>query len=210
MTDTEVFYLGKSQINKAGRLLGRAFYNYPAYTYIIPKEGTKREYLIGWLCSVMILYSHIHGHVYTATSSLGNLKGISVWIPPGYFPTSIVRMILLGMYASPFKLGLSSFIRSILLMNSIEKYHNRDMRGDHWYLFLLGVEPTDKGQGIGSSLLQDFFRKSDAQGLPYYLETFKEKNVYFYQKHGFEVIAKEKLLSRDLHCWTMKRIPKIK
>jgi ribosomal protein S18 acetylase RimI-like enzyme len=49
------------------------------------------------------------------------------------------------------------------------------------YLRLLGVEPSDQGRGFGAALLQ--------HGL--YLETFAERNVPFYLRHGFELVVDE-------------------
>ena len=77
----------------------------------------------------------------------------------------------------------------------------------HWQLALLGVGPTRRGQGIGSSLLGPVLARSDADGMPCYLETTRDRNVPFYQKHGFEVVVEDDLPNGELHFWTMKRNP---
>lgn len=49
------------------------------------------------------------------------------------------------------------------------------------------------------------FGVADADGLPCYLETMKERNVVFYEKHGFQVVVGDDLPKGGPHFWTMKR-----
>jgi GNAT superfamily N-acetyltransferase len=58
----------------------------------------------------------------------------------------------------------------------------------HMYLAVLGVEPERQGLGLGSQLLRPGLELCDAEGLPAYLETGKERNLAFYGRHGFDVI----------------------
>ena len=59
----------------------------------------------------------------------------------------------------------------------------------HWYLSMIGVDPSRQGQGLGSSLLKAGLRRCDADGLPAFLESSSPKNVPLYERHGFEVIG---------------------
>lgn len=59
----------------------------------------------------------------------------------------------------------------------------------HWYLSMIGVDPSRQGQGLGSALLKAGLRRCDAEGLPAYLESSSPKNVPLYERHGFEVIG---------------------
>ena len=49
--------------------------------------------------------------------------------------------------------------------------------------------------------------RADADRVPCYLENTKERNLPFYQKHGFEVIVEEKVAEDGPTIWTMKREP---
>ena len=69
----------------------------------------------------------------------------------------------------------------------------------------LGVEPDRQGQGIGSALIQPVLGRADAEGLPCYLETTKERNVTFYRRHGFDVVAEGDLPDLGPPFWTMRR-----
>lgn len=66
-----------------------------------------------------------------------------------------------------------------------------DPREPHWHVGPLGVHPDAQGQGVGASLLQAFLSTVDEAGQPAFLETDVERNVIFYQRFGFEVVAKE-------------------
>jgi ribosomal protein S18 acetylase RimI-like enzyme len=69
-----------------------------------------------------------------------------------------------------------------------------DPREPHWHVGPLGVSPDAQGQGVGASLLQAFLSTVDEAGEPAFLETDVERNVIFYQRFGFEVVAKEVIL----------------
>ncbi len=71
---------------------------------------------------------------------------------------------------------------------------------------MLGVDPERQGQGIGGQIIAPVLERADRDGLPCYLETMKERNVAFYQKHGFEVVVDD-VFKGELHYWTMKRPP---
>lgn len=82
-------------------------------------------------------------------------------------------------------------------------------RGPCTYLWILGVEPSMQGRGIGAALLGELAQRSDRAGVPVYLETDKDSSVRLYRSHGFEVerdITVAKL--GDLRVWTMLRHPR--
>ena len=59
----------------------------------------------------------------------------------------------------------------------------------HWYLPLIGVDPSRQGRGLGSALLKHALRLCDQTGLPAYLESSNPKNVPLYERHGFEAVG---------------------
>ena len=74
---------------------------------------------------------------------------------------------------------------------------------------ILGGDRDKQGQGVGSSLVAPMLARADAEGLPCYLETMKERNVAFYEKHGFQVVVEDDLPKGGPHFWTMKRPAKV-
>jgi len=68
-----------------------------------------------------------------------------------------------------------------------ERLHAHHPLERHWYLGLLGVAPDRQGRGVGAALLGAFLARVDADRLPAYLETDRERNVRFYARFGFAV-----------------------
>lgn len=55
------------------------------------------------------------------------------------------------------------------------------------YLWFVGVNPEAQNKRIGSSLLTQLIGRFDSQKRPIYLETSVDRNLSWYQKHGFEI-----------------------
>ncbi len=194
-------HLKESQLDDAGEALGRAFFDDPLMTYILPDEETRSKKLT-WFMRTGAKYGQLYGEVHTTPESV---DGAACWIPPGEADMSMFRMARAGMLLVPFKLGLGAFRRFLNVNDFMEELHKRDMPEDHWYLMLLGVDTGKQGQGVGSSLVAPMLARADAEGLPCYLETMKEINVAFYEKHGFHVVVEDDLPKGAPHFWTMKR-----
>ncbi|MBT8350308.1 MAG: GNAT family N-acetyltransferase [Deltaproteobacteria bacterium] len=63
----------------------------------------------------------------------------------------------------------------------------------HWHLGPIGVLPSHQGLGIGSMLMERFCREVDACMAKAYLETEGDKNVRFYEKFGFKIVAESEI-----------------
>ena len=55
------------------------------------------------------------------------------------------------------------------------------------YLWFIGVKPELQNKGIGSRLLKEIIEESDINKRPIYLETSTERNLPWYQNHGFKI-----------------------
>ncbi|HHG2225134.1 GNAT family N-acetyltransferase [Synechococcus sp. CCFWC 502] len=85
------------------------------------------------------------------------------------------------------------------------EWAKHDPRESHWHLGPVAVEPSRQGQGVGSALLKGACNRMDQRAAILYLETDKEENVRFYQKHGFEVVGQSLALNQK--SWYMRRLP---
>ena len=73
----------------------------------------------------------------------------------------------------------------------------------------VAVLPSRQGQGVGSSILATALKEMDELGLAVFLATQEERNVVFYRRLGFEVIADEVCpIGGSYRSWMMLREPK--
>lgn len=132
--------------------------------------------------------------------------GASVWMKPGHWKmsTKTTLRILPGTLRL---LGFRSFLRTLKVLTAFEKRHPKE---EHWYLELLGTDPSMQRRGVGAALMAEVLGRGDREGLPAYLETQKPDNVAYYRHHGFEVVdtmtsAKASARSRAGSCATLAR-----
>jgi ribosomal protein S18 acetylase RimI-like enzyme len=200
-TSIEPVLLRQRQIEEAGAVLGRAFHTNPGMVWALPDE-TSRPRKLSWFMRKGATIGCKSGEVYTTP---GKVEGAAVWLPPGKTTVSLPQMLTSGMIAAPIRWGIGPFMKFMSIVNKFEHLHKQAMPGDHWYLFIIGVDPPRQGQGVGSALMSPVLAKADDSRLPCYLETDKPEDVVFYQKHGFEVLVKDKFAKDGPDFWTMKR-----
>ena len=111
----------------------------------------------------------------------GDFGGVSLWLPPGVHVDP-------GPVEALFKEVLTPALRdeSFGMLEQMDRYHIEE---PHWYLPMIGVDPSHQGKGMGSALLRHSVALCDEKGLPAYLESSNPANVPLYERHGFEVLA---------------------
>ena len=124
------------------------------------------------------------------------------WAPPGDWRTPVSYMIR----SAPLMMRLVGrrAIRAMRGLTQIEKRHPAE---PHWYLAALGTDPAHQGKGHGGSVMAPVLERCDAEGLPAYLESSKERNVPYYRRFGFEV-TEEIPFGRGPILWGMWRDPR--
>ena len=75
----------------------------------------------------------------------------------------------------------------------------------HWYLAVIGSDPSVRGKGFGQALMASRLDRVDAEHAPAYLESTKADNVGYYQRFGFEVTAEIVLPGGGPTMWPMWR-----
>jgi ribosomal protein S18 acetylase RimI-like enzyme len=120
------------------------------------------------------------GFDHDAVSVTANFEAAAVWLPPGVEPDPAAGRVLAGSTPAE-KDAIGDQVRV-----QMERYHPK---APHWYLWMIGVDPAQQGQGFGSALLKHTLSLCDEQGAMAYLESSNPKNVPLYQRHGFEVLG---------------------
>lgn len=107
--------------------------------------------------------------------------GAALWLPPGVHPDEKTLVALVEKFAPANILPDLSGV-----YEQMEKFHPTE---PHWYLLLIGVDPSQQGRGIGSALMKHALETIDRDHLPAYLESSNPMNISLYEHHGFEVIG---------------------
>jgi len=130
----------------------------------------------------------------------------AIWMPSEALGGHSLHRELQSM---PILLGLtgwSRFWRLLQLREAMDRRHPMDR--PHAYLWFLGVTPEAQGHGVGSRLLKAKIDRLDAARRPAFLETATTRNVEFYRRHGFEVVAEYRPSPTGPMNWAMWRNPR--
>lgn len=193
--------LDESQIIFTSIVLGRAFKDNPLSIYRVP-DVSERVQKLKFLFEFAIRYGILFGKVYSTSP---HLEGIAGWIPFEKVYQSTEDQIRSGGKKIVNEFGMEYIKKQYSLQKFLDTLHKRHAPFPHMYLYPLGVDPQFQGKGHGSLLLKAMFEKVDQTKMPIYLETDKEKNVSFYQKHQFKVMDKAPIPNTDIPVWTMLR-----
>jgi GNAT superfamily N-acetyltransferase len=107
--------------------------------------------------------------------------GAALWLPPDVAPKEQEMMAL--MQRTVAESTLEDFR---CVMEQASRYRPTE---PHWYLPLTGVDPMHQGNGSGSALMKHALTTCDRDQRLAFLESTNERNVPFYQRHGFEVLG---------------------
>ncbi len=140
-----------------------------------------------------------HGLVFTTD----DLAGAAVWAPPERWRVSLRATIreaptMVGVFGRRLPLALRARMR-------IERKH--PARPGHYYLAVVGVEPSAQGRGLGSKLMYPVLSEADAGGVAAYLEASTPRSRALYERHGFEVVEEIRLPRSGPAIWRMWRDP---
>jgi ribosomal protein S18 acetylase RimI-like enzyme len=196
----ETVRVRETNIITVAEVLARAFYDDPSVIYIEP-DNARRVQMLPVFYEVSTRYAYLFGEAYT---SAGSIEGAALWIAPGSGELTPGRMTAAGGNKSSAAMAPEVLGRFMALMTQMGELRTAAMPSPHWYLNVLGVEPSRQRMGIGSQLMQPVLQRADESGLACYLETMKACNVAFYRQHGFEVVV-EGSLEDGSPYWTMRR-----
>jgi len=134
----------------------------------------------------------------------GELRCAALWAPPGRWKMSVREVVaMLPAFMHPRLIGRMP--RAAIGWEKLEQHHPHDP--PHWYLAVLGTDPSAQGHGLGSAVMGPVLERCDQDGVGAYLESSKESNIAFYSRHGFQVTEEIRLL-RGPPMWKMWRDPR--
>ncbi|MHB8233294.1 MAG: GNAT family N-acetyltransferase [Solirubrobacteraceae bacterium] len=96
--------------------------------------------------------------------------------------------------------------RALRVAKWLDVWGRHDLERSHSHLGPLAVDAHLQGQGIGSQLIARYTAALDADGEVGYLETDKQANVAFYERHGYVVTGETDVIG--VPNWFMVREPR--
>ena len=182
----------------AEETLSSAFVEDPMTPYLFPADSDKQQRLRA-VFRVELRCTFRRGVI----EIIAEGKAIAIWLPPGRMKGALTAMLGSGALLAPLRLGLKATWRGILLLKSIQELHSSSMSSDHWYLLALGVHPRHQGQRWGSELVRHGLTRAQSMNLPSYLETTNQRNIAFYQRHGFRLVGERMVARGGPKVWGM-------
>jgi ribosomal protein S18 acetylase RimI-like enzyme len=178
--------------------LARTFFDDPVASHIFRNEARREAGLRAFFRTQIRADYLPFGGCYTTEG----YSGSAIWAPAGKpMQTGLSGMLAL-LPVLPYV--VSNLGPTLRLLSLIETKHPRR---PHWYLATLGTAVELQGNGVGTALLRPVLGHCDAEGIPCYLESSKERNLAFYRRHGFEVVEEVSLPDDGPTLWTMWREP---
>lgn len=190
--------MAEADVPAVARALGRSFSDNPAMSWTFRDPSTRAHKLERGFANYMRRIWLPRGECWTTEG----VDGAALWLPPGQWAVPVgVQLRLLPSVLATARLETPQLMRFLALVES--KHPHKP----HWYLAVLGIDPSRQGRGFGSHLMQPVLERCDAEGVPAYLETDTERNVQLYERHGFKVTEEFNLPGGGPPIWLMWRDP---
>lgn len=133
-----------------------------------------------------------------AALSTEDRSAAALWLPPGTHPDGEGLMALFEA-----ELSKADFADAIEVFEMMDEVHPS---APCWHLAFVACDPVGRGKGYGAALMDHVLRQCDSEGTLAYLENTNPANTGFYEKHGFETLAKLQA-GNFPPMWAMQRPP---
>jgi GNAT superfamily N-acetyltransferase len=186
-----------ADVDPLAAMLARAFEDDPVLRFMLSGPRRSDRYarrFFAWQLRRLLLGEQVH--------VAGERRASAIWALPNEWRESPRQGLLLALQMLP---AVASHLPRVA--SSIVTLERRHPRVPHMYLSVLGCEPEAQGQGFGSAAIAPGLAFADAEGLPAYLESSKQRNLDFYARFGFRVLEELRLPGGGPAVWPMWREP---
>ena len=173
--------LRKADVRQAAHVLSRAFYDDPVMCWMLPDDG-RRGRALARMFATMVRHHFLAGGGAEVAIRDARIGAAALWDPPGRWrQTWWEQALMMPALARAFGRRSGGGQQVAALM---KQHHPQE---PHWYLAVIGSDPTVRGGGFGHALLTSRLDRVDAEHAPAYLESSNPDNVPYYLRFGFEV-----------------------
>ena len=191
----------RSDVPALARALGRAFYDDPVMTWLQPDAGRRAAALAGFF-GAMTRHHFLAGAGAEVATTESGIGAAALWDPPGrWHHSSREQVAMLPAVIRAFRGHLGA---GRALTEAMQAVHPEE---PHWYLAIIGSDPTVRGSGCGHALMRSRLDRCDAEHAPAYLESSNFDNIAYYNRFGFEVTG-EIVMPDGPTLWPMWRQPR--
>ena len=161
-----------------------AFAGDPLYAWLQPDAG-RREVMLRDVFAFVLALGRERGEVDVAADA----DAVAVWTGPG---VELVGEADAERYLDLLRghIGDHRIGDVVAGMAAVERGRPAEA---HRTLHSLAVHPRAQGRGVGSALLRPALERCDAEGVAAYLDSSSERNLPFYARLGFGVVAEMSL-----------------
>jgi ribosomal protein S18 acetylase RimI-like enzyme len=156
------------ELPAVAELLGNAFLDDPVSLWVFPDDEDRNARHAAFF-SAFVNWAHQHGTVMVTS----DLSGVALWLPATSTgkPDGDAIVEACG----------PNWERMRQLVPLMDEVHPEA----HDYIAFVGVRPELRGQGIGTTLVNELHARSDAAGTPTYLEASSDANLRLYERLGY-------------------------
>ena len=199
---TAVVRLADDEVEAAGAVLARAFFDDPLFAYMLPDHDDRRA--LGPLhFTPVVRLAQQTGEVWRND----DFSAVACWQPPGTHEITPEAAEDSGLSSMADDIGLEPTMRIATVFLHLDEQRRALDVPEHWYLSLFGVDSGHQGRGVGGALVRSMLARLDAAGIPAYLETMGPQNVGLYEHLGFELLETDVEPSSGLPYWLFLRAP---
>ena len=157
-----------------------AFATDPLYAWLQPHAG-RREAMLRDVFAFVLRLGRERGEVHETQDA----RAVAVWTAPG---VELVGEADAERYLDLLRghIGDGRIGDAVTGMAAVERHRPAT---PHRTLHSVAVHPRAQGRGTGSALLRPVLDRCDAEGVAAFLDSSCERNLPFYGRLGFEVVA---------------------
>lgn len=170
-------------------ILTQSFQNNLSVNYLIPQD-TKRMQRIRELMAYSFDLCMLFGKAVLSE----NRKACALVVFPDRKRTSLQNLLLSGRLILK-AIGISNIVKALSREKQVAQNHPTT---PIYHLWFLGVLPEFQGRGAGGKLLDELLADALTMNRSVYLETSTQRNIPWYERHGFTIYGKI-LLSYTLY-----------
>lgn len=198
----EVRAAREADIPTLAQMLARAFGEDPLMSRLVPPGERQHERLVAGHEAIVRYGSDHLSDTYTTS----DLAGAAIWMRPGDANPPLREWpgMLRGFTRM---LGWRGFVTFMRVGAELSRRRHRLIPEPNYYLGVIGVEPERQGQGIGSAIMQPVLERCDRERIVASLQTGAERNLPFYERHGFRIVDETTVSNWMISAWIMRRDP---